>query len=114
MLEVSGEKITYRLRFWETLGAFGASPHANLKNILEVKFVENPWTKAILRGIRAPGTGLPYLIMLGTMRHRKGKDFCVIYKKNPVIVIELENEKYSRWVIPDNSINRQQLKLINN
>jgi hypothetical protein len=63
--------------------------------------------------LRAPGTGIPYVIMLGTMRHRKGKDFCVIYKKNPVILIEFKNEKFARWVIPDTLVNRSLLESIN-
>lgn len=92
--------LTYKLSALETIGAFSFSPTASVENILDVKIVDNPWTTEVLRGIRAPGTGFPYLIMLGTMRHRKGKDFCVVYKRRPVIVLELKNEKFKRWVIP--------------
>jgi hypothetical protein len=38
--------------------------------------------------------------MLGTMWHRKGRDFCVVYKKRPVLILEFKNEKFKRWVIP--------------
>jgi hypothetical protein len=84
-----------------------------LKNIQEIRYIENPWSREVLRGVRAPGTGIPYVIMLGTMRHRKGKDFCVIYKKNPVILIDFKNEKFARWVIPDTLVNRSLLESIN-
>lgn len=100
MLISQNGTLTYKLSALETIGAFSFSPTASVENILDVKIVDNPWTTEVLRGIRAPGTGFPYLIMLGTMRHRKGKDFCVIYKRRPVIVLELKNEKFKRWVIP--------------
>jgi len=113
MLVVSGEKLIYSLSFFEKLGAFRKSPKSLLKNIQEIRYIENPWSREVLRGLRAPGTGIPYVIMLGTMRHRKGKDFCVIYKKNPVILIEFKNEKFARWVIPDTLVNRSLLESIN-
>ena len=100
MLISQNGTLTYQLSALETIGAFSFSPTASVENILDVKIVDNPWTTEILRGIRAPGTGFPYLIMLGTMRHRNGKDFCVVYKRRPVIVLELKNEKFKRWVIP--------------
>ena len=53
-----------------------------------------------MRGMRAPGTGFPYLIMLGVMRFWGGKDFCVIYKRNPVYIVEFDNENFKRWIIP--------------
>jgi hypothetical protein len=113
MLVVSGEKLIYSLSFLEKLGAFRKSPKSLLKNIQEIRYIENPWSREVLRGLRAPGTGIPYVIMLGTMRHRKGKDFCLIYKKNPVILIEFKNEKFARWVIPDSLVNRSLLESIN-
>lgn len=113
MLVVSGEKLIYSLNFLEKLGAFRKSPKSLLKNIQEIRYIENPWSREVLRGLRAPGTGIPYVIMLGTMRHRKGKDFCLIYKKNPVILIEFKNEKFARWVIPDTLVNRSLLESIN-
>lgn len=100
MLNVNQGVITYKLSRLEILGAFGKSPSAQISNLKSVTKDDNPWTMKVLRGIRAPGTGFPYVIMLGTMRHRKGKDFCVIYKRNPVFILEFEGEKYKRWVIP--------------
>lgn len=100
MLKVIDDRITYELTPIEKLGAFGSSPTANVANLTSFFREENPWTEKTLRGTRAPGAGFPYVIMLGTMRHREGRDFCVVYKKRPVLVLEFENEKYKRWVIP--------------
>ena len=110
MLILDSGVLTYKLRPVEILGAFGKSPKANFSNLTSVTLEKNPWTTKVLRGIRAPGTGFPYLIMLGTMRHRRGKDFCVVYKRNPVLVLEFENENYKRWVIPATENNIDSIK----
>jgi hypothetical protein len=109
MLIIESNRITYRLSLLEKLGAFGSSPSADVSNLISMTREENPWTSQVLRGMRAPGTGFPYLIMLGTMRHKSGKDFCVIYKKRPVLVLEFKDEKYKRWIIPATSDNEELL-----
>jgi len=109
MLVVEGSRITYELSPLEKLGAFGNSPSADISNVLSISREENPWTRQVLRGTRAPGTGFPFLIMLGTMKHKGGKDFCVIYKRRPVLVLEFKNEKFSRWVIPATAANEDAL-----
>ncbi len=43
--------------------------------------------------------------MLGTMRRLRGKDFCVIYRRNPVLVLEFNGEKFERWIIPASAEN---------
>jgi hypothetical protein len=100
MLKVVGDRLTYELSVLEKVGALASSPSADIAHLISVTREENPWSTKVLRGMRAPGTGIPYVIMLGTMRHRTGKDFCVVYKKKPVLILEFENEKYQRWVLP--------------
>lgn len=110
MLIIDNGVITYKLKKLEMIGAFGKSPSAQISNLKAVTKDTNPWTMKVLRGIRAPGTGFPYVIMLGTMRHRRGKDFCVVYKRNPVFILEFEGEKFKRWVIPANAANQEALE----
>ena len=100
MLKVVGDRLTYELSALEKVGALASSPSADIANLNSVTREENPWSTRVLRGIRAPGTGFPYVMMLGTMWHRKGRDFCVVYKKRPVLILEFKNEKFKRWVIP--------------
>ena len=100
MLKVVGNRLAYELSVMEKIGALASSPSAEVAHLISVTREENPWSTKVLRGIRAPGTGFPYVIMLGTMWHRKGRDFCVIYKKRPVLVLEFKDEKFKRWVIP--------------
>jgi hypothetical protein len=60
-----------------------------------------PWSTEVLKGVRAPGTGFPYLILLGTMRYRGGKDFTAIYRKRPVNVYQFEDYDFKRWIVTE-------------
>jgi len=100
-VQVQGNSITLNLSFWEKIGSF----HKNLvvpKDKLISKTVhQNPWSKEVLNGVRAPGTGIPYVILLGTMRYKGGKDFAAIYKRKPVMVYEFEGYEFKRWIISE-------------
>ena len=110
MLKIEGDSLRYDMNWLENLGAFGRDPKSKISDLKSVTRHQNPWTTEVLRGIRAPGTGFPYLIMLGTMWHRRGRDFCVVYKRKPVLILEFSGEGFKRWVIPDNEENLRVLK----
>lgn len=105
MLKIVGEKLIYDLSLIEKIGALRRNPKAQISNLVNYYEVENPWSGEVLRGVRAPGTGFPYVIMLGTMRYVRGKDFCVIYRKNKVLILEFKEEAFKRWIIPSNTAN---------
>ncbi len=69
----------------------------SLAAVSGVRAVEDPWQE--LRGIRAPGTGLPGVIAVGTRRGEFGKDFAAVHGKGPGVVVELEGAEYGRLVI---------------
>lgn len=112
MLRVDGERIHYDLRPIEKIGAFHRSPSSLVANLESVKIADRPWRAEVLKGVRAPGTGFPFLIMLGTLRYRGGKDFCVVYKGNPVLILEFKEESFRRWIIPANDANKAALESI--
>lgn len=85
---------------WEQLGSLHADIRVPLDHITKVETSANPWR--LLRGIRAPGTGMPGVIMLGTMRKKGKKDFCAIYKKNPAVVVHLHDEPFERLIVTSN------------
>jgi len=95
----SKDKLILKLNFWEQIGSLHKSISVEKSNLLEKKVVINPWSKDVLRGVRAPGTGIPFVILLGTMRFRGGKDFTAIYKRLPVEIYEFKNESFNRWII---------------
>ena len=65
--------------------------------VTAVRAVDDPWTER--RGIRAPGTGWPNVIAVGTRRGGFGKDFAAVHGKGPAVVVELEGAPYGRFVV---------------
>ena len=53
----------------------------------------------MLRGFRAPGTAIPLVVLLGTMRFRGGKDFTAIYKRKPANVYTFSTGEFKRWIV---------------
>jgi hypothetical protein len=94
-----GEFFTLKLSILEKVGAL----HGNIKtakaNLIDITNAENPWQSSVLRGIRAPGTGIPYVILLGTMRFKKKKDFTAIYRRRPVEIYTFKDAEFERWII---------------
>ena len=94
-----GEFFTLKLSMLEKVGGL----HGNIKtakaNLIDITNAENPWQSSVLRGIRAPGTGIPYVILLGTMRYKKKKDFTAIYRRGPVEIYTFKNTDFERWII---------------
>ena len=68
-----------------------------LSAVRAASVVAEPW-KA-LRGIRAPGTGWPGWIMLGTARGTFGKDFVAVYRRRPAILVELTGQEFQRLLV---------------
>ena len=98
VIEVNGELIL-QLSLREKIFAFHGNPRAKVSDLISTSESNTPWTKEVLRGVRAPGTALPYLILLGTMRFKGGKDFTAIYKRGPVQIYEFGAGEYKRWIV---------------
>lgn len=95
---VTVDRARFKLTTLENLGAFAKSQEVALSDISSVEIVPNPWTRQVLKGVRAPGTGIPFLVLLGTMRYRGGKDLCAIYKRRPSAIVTLKSGPYKRWI----------------
>lgn len=61
--------------------------------------VENPWRREVIKGFRAPGAAIPFVVLLGTMRYRGGKDFTAIYNRTAVDIYEFKDSAYKRWIV---------------
>ena len=70
-----------------------------LASVTDVVVEPNVW--AALRGIRAPGTRIPYVIAYGTRRHPGGKDLALVSGgRRPGLRVDFgEGAPYSRLVI---------------
>ncbi len=51
-----------------------------------------------LRGIRAPGTGIPGVVAVGTRRGSFGKDFVAVHGKGSAVVVELDGAPFERLI----------------
>ncbi len=66
--------------------------------ITRVQLTDDAWTW--LRGVRAPGTYLPATLATGTWRYAGGKDFALIRRNRPGVVIDLEShEEFQRLIL---------------
>jgi hypothetical protein len=94
---IAGNRVRLELSLLEKLGAIRSSPEIDLGEIESIEVVDNPWTNRVLKGFRI-GTGFPYLVLLGTMQYKKGRDFCAIYKRRPNAVVTLKSGPFKRWI----------------
>jgi hypothetical protein len=93
-----GNEILLELSLLEKLGALHSSPRASIDSIEKVEFIDQLWGSATLRGVRAPGTALPYVILLGTLRGRGYKDFVAMKGRGVGAVITFKSGQFERWI----------------
>jgi hypothetical protein len=98
-VELDGDFYILRLSKLERIFALHADPRAPKSALESVKQVSDPWTRQTLRGIRAPGAAIPFVVLLGTMRFRGGKDFTAIYKRKPADVYTFSSGEFKRWIV---------------
>jgi hypothetical protein len=97
----SNGTLTLQLSLLEKIFGLHKNIIVDKKCLISKKVAEKPWSTKVLKGVRAPGTAIPYVVLLGTMRYKGGKDFTAIYKKSPVTIYEFENTSYNRWIITE-------------
>jgi hypothetical protein len=98
ILVIEGEELRLQLTPLEQVAAFWPAPKALVGQVESIEYVENLWTTQVLQGVRAPGTGLPFVVMIGVMRRLKTKDFCVIKRKKPGVIISFSSGSFQRWI----------------
>ncbi|MFZ2034770.1 MAG: hypothetical protein WAW53_13515 [Candidatus Dormiibacterota bacterium] len=97
MLLVDGSDLLVKMSDVEKFEAMHADVRVPLNTVRTVRVVDDAWPE--LRGIRAPGTGIPGVIAVGTRRGSFGKDFAVVHGKEQAVVVELDGAVYSRIVV---------------
>ena len=96
-LVTDGTSLTLAMSRVEHLEGFRGDLHAPLASVSAVRAVADPWTE--LRGLRAPGTGVPGVIAVGTRRGSFGKDFAAVHGKGPAVVVEFAGQEFQRWIL---------------
>ena len=93
-----GDEIVLQLSLWEKLGALHGNPRTPVGSIEKIEFIDQLWGSSTLRGIRAPGTALPYLVLLGTLRGRRYRDFVAMSGRGEGVVVTLKSGPFARWI----------------
>lgn len=96
-LKREGDDLVVRLNDLEKAGALHGDVRVPFSAVRAVRVSHRPFRD--LRGIRAPGTGMPGVIALGTWRSRTGKDFAALYRGGPAVVVDLQGAQFSRLLV---------------
>jgi hypothetical protein len=98
-VEVIDDEYVLRLSRRERFFGLHQEPRAPRDALFSVTRVADPWNRQTLRGVRAPGTAIPFIVLLGTMRFKGGKDFTAIYRRKPVDIYEFSSGEFKRWIV---------------
>lgn len=96
-LIVEGSDLVVQMSDLENVEALHTDIHVPLAAVHAVRAVDDAWPE--LRGLRAPGTGIPQVIAVGTRRGAFGKDFAAVHGRGQAVVVDLEGADYSRIVV---------------
>ena len=96
-LRPEGKELVLHLHPLEKAEGFHSDIRVPLSAVTAVRVVDDPWPE--LRGLRAPGTGVPHVIAVGTRRGSFGKDFAAVHGTGPAVVVELAGAEFGRLVV---------------
>ncbi|MGA2835142.1 MAG: hypothetical protein ABSF84_00965 [Acidimicrobiales bacterium] len=96
-LTVAGDTVTLELTRAEHWEGFRGDIDAPLASVTAVRVSDDPWKE--LRGLRAPGTGIPGVVAVGTRRGSFGRDFAAVHGRGPGVVVEFDGQPFQRWVL---------------
>jgi hypothetical protein len=95
--ELEDGALVVRLSHLEKLGGVHSDVRVPLRLITDVRVAADPWLE--LRGIRAPGTGIPGVIALGTRLGSETADFVAVHHHQSAVVVETSGGEFDRLVI---------------
>ena len=81
----------------EKIQAFHSDISVPLENVVSVEPTTDIWSH--IRGVRAPGTGVPRIVLLATMRFKGGREFCALYFGKPGVIVTLSQAKFARLLV---------------
>ncbi len=94
---MEGAELVLHMGMLEKAEGFHGDIRVPLRAVTSVRVVDDAWPD--LRGMRAPGTGLPEVIAVGTRRGGFGKDFAAVHGRGQAVVVELAGSEFDRLVV---------------
>lgn len=96
-IAIDGRDLVVRMSRLEQVAALRREVRVPRKAVRAVRVAARPWDE--LRGVRAPGMGIPRVIMLGATRGRGGAQFAAVYGNRPAVIVELGGAGLSRLIV---------------
>lgn len=96
-VSVTSDHLTVTLSRREKVGGLLRDLTVPIAEVREVEVV--PDALAAVRGLRAPGLGIPGVRKIGTWRGRHGKTYVSASRREPGLVITLADARYDRVVV---------------
>jgi hypothetical protein len=107
-LKVDDESVTVVLSAGERMEAFRGNITVPRTSVVAARRV--PDGLAEVHGIRAPGTTLPGVVMVGTWRATGSVTFAACHGRRPAVVLNLVGQPFDRLVVtvddPDDTLKR--------
>jgi hypothetical protein len=96
-VQLTPTTLTVHLTLGEKIGGLLRDLEVPLSAVRNVDVVDRPLSD--LRGLRAPGLGLPGVRAIGTWRHRGERTYVSIRRGQPAIRVRLEGERYDTLLV---------------
>lgn len=98
-LEVTTDDLVVTLAWAEQMAAMRREVRVPLSAVCKVCVDRDPWSS--LRGIRAPGTGIPGVVAYGVRRMTGNRpDFAALHGRGPAVRVELTPDSpYGRLLV---------------
>jgi hypothetical protein len=98
-VQIKGDTLHVKMNLLEMLFAFRRKLEIPLENVNSIQPEDLPLTK-LYRGVRAPGTHVPGLIVAGTYYKDNQRNFWSVRRGQEIITVDLtEDEHYDRLVL---------------
>ena len=94
---VDGDDSPVSLSAVETREAVHGDVSVPRSSLVRVRVVPDGMDE--VHGVRAPGTSLPHVVMVGTWRHPGGVTFAACHGRRPAVVLELTDAAFDRIVV---------------
>lgn len=97
-ISIRDNKLIVDVKGLHQLLAFKRRIEVSLDNVYQV-YTDPTVKKNIWKGVRAPGTHIPWVLVAGTFYMGGERHFWDVFNAKKAIIIELENETYDRLIV---------------
>ena len=96
-IELTEDTLTVKLTAFERVEALHASVSVPRSSVVAARGIEDVMDE--VHGLRAPGTGVPGVVMIGTLRDHGVTTFAECHGHRPGVLIELKSQDFDRLLI---------------